>query len=363
MKLETSNLSFCRSLEPGEGMMYGVRTGAKPPYRGEALVPVAVETKTVRGTISNYIAENKTLNPENANPQSIDVALMPPGCDRLAIGYALTVVPGSVAPHASNNTEIAANFKELIEKYRIRGGYRFLAARYLWNVANGRPLWRNALIMTDKVVEIVVGDEQPVTITLDKTPLDLRTYPGDQAMEEAFGAEAFNRLADRVAGALSGEGPAVRLDVLMHGQVGAAQQVYPSQEFVREEEAEKTKRKNDGHGIGKVLSSTRIFHKGQEIRQATLHTQKIGNALRWIDEWHGKDEHGAVPVDPYGALTMQATCLRPNKGKTHFYAYIKKPALIENVLDSDASLDDEVYGPVHYFFAMLVRGGVFGTKD
>jgi CRISPR-associated protein Csy3 len=94
-----------------------------------------------------------------------------------------------------------------------------------------------------------------------------------------------------------------------------------------------------------------------------MHTQKIGNAIRWIDEWHGDDAHGAVPVDPYAALTLEATTLRGKEGKNNFYAYLKKPEVIIEPLNSGAAPDAKTFGPTHFFMAMLIRGGVFGSKS
>jgi CRISPR-associated protein Csy3 len=369
-QLQTSNLSFCRSLETSEGRMYGIHVG-KPPSEGDDvlwlnLAPVVVQQKTVRGTISNYLPPNKEYKFENANLQSIDVALMPEGCDHLAMAYSVTIVSNSLEPYATHEPKVKANFKELSTTYSQKGGYLHLAKRYLWNILNGRAFWRNTVVMFDKTVEVRIDGKLRAVVRAEAggKGLDLRAYPGDEAMGGAIEPKkAFESMSREMAEALAGSGPALVLDVLMHGRIGSGMQVFPSQEFVRGDEAEKLKRANGNHDVGKVLASTVTSYRGQPVRQAVMHTQKIGNAIRWIDEWHGDDAHGAVPVDPYAALTLETTTLRKRDGKNNFYAYLKKPAAIIAPLSDGAALDAEAFGPTHFFMAMLIRGGVFGSKS
>lgn len=370
VQLQTNNLSFCRSVETSEGLMHGILTG-KSPSDGNKILrenfkPVPVEQKTVRGTISNYLKPGKDYNFENANLQTIDVALMPEGCDRLAMTYSVTVVSNSVEPYATHEHKVKMNFKDLSTAYNQKGGYGYLAKRYLWNVLNARPLWRNLVTMSDIKVELRI-DGKLVAVVLPQSGgsrLDLRSYPGDEAMERAVEpAGSFISISREMAESLAGTGPALVLDVLVHGKIGSGMQVFPSQEFVRGDEAEKLKRANGNNNVGKVLASTSVSYGGQRVRQAVMHTQKIGNAIRWIDEWHGNDDYGAVPVDPYASLTLETRCLRDNKANNNFYAYLKKPSTVISPLNNGGNLDSPEFGPTHFFMAMLVRGGVFGSKS
>jgi CRISPR-associated protein Csy3 len=296
---------------------------------------------------------------------------MPEGCDRLAMTYSVTVVSNSPEPYATHDPKVKTNFKELSTAYNQKGGYLHLAKRYLWNILNGRAFWRNAVVMFDKTVEVRIDGKLRAVVRAEAggKGLDLRAYPGDEAMRRAVEpAEAFDSISREMAASLAGPEPALVLDVLMHGKIGSGMQVFPSQEFVRGDEAEKLKRANGNHDVGKVLASTITSHGGQQVRQAVMHTQKIGNAIRWVDEWHGDDDHGAVPVDPYAALTLEATTLRKKDGKNNFYAYLKKPeAIIAPLNDAsannDTALDAQAFGPTHFFMAMLIRGGVFGSKS
>ena len=364
--LKSNNLSFCRSIEPSEAALFGIVIG-HPASTGDtinraALVPVEVEQKTVRGTISNYVPPKATYNFENANLQTIEVAFLPPGCDRLAMTYSATFVPNSLAPYATNSLQVKKSFEELSKTYSEIGGYRHLAKRYLWNIVNGRALWRNSLMMFDKQVEIRMDGKLQASV--DPGRFNLGGYPGDDGMKAVLTEPVFDMLTGAIAEALSGDGPVKVVEVLIHGRVGVNMQVYPSQEFLRGEQAEKLKRANGNFDVGKALAFTRVSYKGREVRQAVMHSQKVGNALRWIDEWHADAEHGAVPVDPYAALTLEATTLRPSTGSTNFYSFLNKPELVIKPMNSDnPDLEDAALAPAHYFMAMLIRGGLFGSKS
>ena len=77
----------------------------------------------------------------------------------------------------------------------------------------------------------------------------------------------------KIARALSGEDLPLRFQVTGAGNLGFGQEVYPSQEFT------------EAKG-GKVLAGKPCG----DGKQAMMHSQKIGNAIRTIDTWHSKAE-------------------------------------------------------------------------
>ena len=90
------------------------------------------------------------------------------------------------------------------------------------------------------------------------------------------------------------------------------QEVFPSQEYVREEKADKQ--------LSRVFAKLPTFYGGRELMQASMHSQKIGAALRHIDIWHGSDEHDApIAVNPYGGVQETSAVLRDAKTKRSFY--------------------------------------------
>ena len=88
---------------------------------------------------------------------------------------------------------------------------------------------------------------------------------------------------------------------------------------------------------------------------ATIHSQKIGNAIRTVDNWYpDAAETGPIAVEPYGAVTTQGKAYRQPKAKTDFYS------LFDNWMMKDIAPSSEQQ---HYVMAVLIRGGVFGDKN
>ena len=151
----------------------------------------------------------------------------------------------------------------------------------------------------------------------------------------------------------------MNLKVTWRARVNEYAQVYPSQVYPG------TDVKADERG--KTLSSIQRTVGFRDVRAAILHQQKIGAALRWIDDWHGVEEFGEepVPANPYAGVQEMGVALRA-KGKKNpiknpaksLYDILAKPAAIET------DMQEGTVGP-EYFFVManLVRGGVFGEKS
>ena len=131
------------------------------------------------------------------------------------------------------------------------------------------------------------------------------------------------------------------LEVSCFSQVGRAQEVYPSQELVLD------KGKNEK---SKILYSVNGC--------AAMHSQKIGNAIRSIDNWYPEFSNsqtgaGAIAVEPYGSVTNLGRAYRTPKDKQDFYTHFDKWARGDSI-----NTEEE-----HYVLAVLVRGGVFGESD
>jgi CRISPR-associated protein Csy3 len=179
-----------------------------------------------------------------------------------------------------------------------------------------------------RVEHIVNG--APVTCwTFDALKFSLRDFNVPDGSEKDLAA-----LADLVARGLGDKGH-VLLRVTAHARLGAAQEVYPSQELILDK------------GTGK--KSKTLYHV-QGI--AGIHSQKLGNALRTIDDWHREvAEIGPIAVEPYGSVTTFGKACRKPADKEDFYnlldAWILK--------DKAPSLEQQ-----HFVMATLVRGGVFG---
>ncbi|MEN9501648.1 MAG: hypothetical protein RI964_933 [Pseudomonadota bacterium] len=333
-----SMLNYTRSIIPSNGVFF---------YRdGEQEQPITVHQQTVRGTIANYgnVYKNdkqddkelaKQLDPANANIQRIDVCYLPDAVDTFCLRFSVTFAAHSLAAGACNEPEYAKALEQFAQSYKDKGGYDELAGRYLQNILNGRWLWRNRY-----------AAEKSVTLSYEGQTLTFAMATDLEADYRA--ALGYSALRTALAGALSGERGVLRLQVTAGGVLGFGQEVYPSQEFV---EGKKDK----------TLASVKV---AGDVRQAAMHSQKIGNALRTIDDWHVRAaDYGKIAVEPYGVVAQRAEAVRLPNSKNDLYTYLKDLAtLTERVVAANAGA---LPAEAHYVMACLIRGGVYsgGKKE
>lgn len=333
-----SMLNYTRSIIPSNGVFF---------YRaGEQEQPIAVYQQTVRGTIANYgnVYKNdkqddkelaKQLDPANANIQRIDVCYLPDAVDSFCLRFSVTFAAHSLAAGACNEPDYARALELFAQSYKANNGYDELAGRYLQNILNGRWLWRNRY-----------AAEKSVTLSYEGQTL---TFAMATVLEADYSDEkGYAELRAALAGALSGERGVLRLQVTATGVLGFGQEVYPSQEFV---EGKKDK----------TLASVKV---AGDLRQAAMHSQKIGNAIRTIDDWHVRAaDYGKIAVEPYGVVAQRAEAVRLPNSKNDLYSYLKDlEGLTERVIAAKVgALPPEA----HYVMACLVRGGVYsgGKKE
>lgn len=357
-------LNYSRSISTGEGFMYGMKRNEEGGYD---LLPVEVVKRGIRGTISNYsniyngsevlddaAVDKQVKDPKNANLQQIESAYLAADCTRLAIKYSVIFQAESLRPSGCNSKDFFDLVTDVVAKYKALGGYRELAKRYFWNIVNGRTMWRNGLSQ-NKTVEIKVDNDKTYNFASDGISL--------AKFDKAELPAGSNELVEAIAEALAGNRPPLFLEVLISGELPAGAEVYPSQEYMPEAEKQRNK------DIGKILSSTVITWEGRkDFRHATMHSQKIGNAIRCIDEWHGRmDEFGTTPIEVYGYVLAQNDALRLPKAKDtahglDLFSYLMNLEAIAAELDA-ADNAAEIDGNIHYLVAVLIRGGVFSGES
>lgn len=341
-KLDLPNmLNYTRSIIPSNGVFFYVEDGAEKP--------VTVTQQTVRGTIANYgnvykkdkqddkeIA--KQLDPENANIQRVDICYLPNHIERFHLRFSVTFAPHSLASGACNHPAYADLLVKFAETYKAHSGYETLAERYLQNLINGRWMWRNRYA-ADKEVVITISGAKEVAYTFKVQA----NYEHDYSKDTGFA-----ELKTGIMNALSGDEAVFRINITGSGVLGMGQEVYPSQEFVEAHHNSK---------VSKVLCS--IPPTG-EMRQAAMHSQKIGNAIRTIDDWYIDEnrDYGKIAVEPYGVVPSRSEAVRlPNTG-SDLYTYLKNLEHWTESLSSGKSIPDEV----HYVMACLIRGGVYSGE-
>ena len=330
-----SVLAFERKLDPSDAQFFagnwGQRTGV-PTW-----APVTIREKSVRGTISNRL-KTKDQDPakldaaiENPNPQTVDVAALPADADTLKVSFTLRVLGGTGTPSACNNADYQVKLLSTVKGYADTHGFGELARRYAHNLANARFLWRNRVGAEQVEVQVqhMVQGQAATTWTFDGLQLSLRDFDAPATAERDI-----QPLTDLIAQGLAGKSH-VLLQVTAFARIGAAQEVYPSQELILDKGTSK---------------KSKTLYAVQGV--AGIHSQKLGNALRTIDTWHPDvAELGPIAVEPYGSVTTLGKACRKPTDKLDFY----------NLLDGWL-LKDKVpaTGQQHFVMATLIRGGVFG---
>ena len=331
-KLTTASvLAFERKLANSDAVMHSGYWDDRAA--AEKWPPLAVQTKDVRGTISNRMKTAIADDPakmdaeiEKANLQRVDVAALPFDADTLKVHFTLRVLGGLATPSACNSPEYQSALAEKVNGYIQHNSFAELATRYAENIANGRFLWRNRVGAEAVEVHVTHGDNRWV---FDGYSFNLRKLSQPTGDLKA--------LSDVIQKGLEGEDFAfITIDAFV--KLGQGQEVFPSQELILDKgKGDKSKVLYDVSGV------------------AAMHSQKVGNALRTIDTWYpDADEVGPIAVEPYGSVTSRGKAYRQPKDKMDFYT------LLDNwiIKDKEPELNQQ-----HYVIATLVRGGVFGKAD
>ena len=294
-----SVLAFEKKLVPSDGYLYGTNWNAKSES-----IPLHLQEKSVRGTISNRLKAAVRNDPaklnaevEKANLQTVDSCALGTDQDTLKLHFTLKVLGGIARPSACNNSEFKQSYSATVTGYLEREGFRELAKRYAINIANARFLWRNRVGVENIEVEVKV---------LNKNDEHQWTFDATQFSTRGFDANnnQVDELAARIAKALASDNDFLMLEITCYAQVGKAQEVYPSEELVLDK----------GKG-----EKSKVLYQVNEI--AAMHSQKIGNALRTIDTWYPDFDNpeksaGPIAIEPYGSVTNLGRAYRAPSGQT-----------------------------------------------
>jgi CRISPR-associated protein Csy3 len=348
---ETGMLAYARSVQITEGLFF-----ATSSEDAAKKTPIEVLEKGVRGQSS----EDKAKNPGKSNPQSVEYAVIPQGHDGVELSFSIRFMPLSLRPHACGNTNVGETHVRLASGYKAAGGYSVLAELFAWNLANARFAWRNRFQADAMTVTVAFEGRE---IAFDPLKLSLEKPAGPEVMQDAMISGSMDDLAaliDGIAHGLSNtDKEAFTVSVRWNAPMLAGQEIFPSQEYVRDA------KKDDQ--LSRIYAKLPTRIESRTIGQASMHSQKIGAALRHIDVWHGSDSHdAAVAVNPYGGVQETSDVLRSassNGGvKNSFYDLRAKAAQLLEAVEAAAKPSD-LSGDVHFVMANLVRGGVFGSSS
>ncbi|TCK60434.1 type I-F CRISPR-associated protein Csy3 [Seleniivibrio woodruffii] len=331
-----SVLAFERKIDVSDALFYGGKWDDKANYG--TWPQIELKQKSVRGTISNRMKAKEddpakfNAKIESANLQTVDVAALPSDADTLCVRFSLKVLSGIGTPSACNLAEYQEKLKATVEAYKAEFGFKILADRYAYNIANGRFLWRNRV--GAEQVEVVVN-----RVSAGKTEKSW-TFDGFEYPLSDFSKtdKKVSELGDAIADGLAGSSFVI-FDVTAFARLGKGQEVFPSQELIL-----------DG-GSGKGKKSRTLY---EVSGAAGLHSQKVGNAIRTIDTWYDDLAEMPIAVEPYGSVTSLGCAYRQPKDKTDFYN------LLDNWMLKDKKPSAENQ---HFVMAIFVRGGVFGEAE
>ncbi|MDQ7014894.1 MAG: type I-F CRISPR-associated protein Csy3, partial [Gammaproteobacteria bacterium] len=300
-----SVLAFEKKLVPSDGFMYGTCWTSRNEV--DSTAALKLKEKSVRGTISNRLKAAIKNDPmklnaevEKPNLQRVDSCALLPEQDTLKLHFTLKVLSGVQNPSACNNQAFNDSYSQAVSEYIEADGFSELAQRYALNLANGRFLWRNRVGAENVEVQVkLLSGGSDESWTFDAAALSTRHFDDRD--------EQVQSLAQKIAAALAGEVDFILLDVTAFAQVGAAQDVYPSEELVLDKGNSKSKK-------------SKILYHVNDV--AAMHSQKVGNALRTIDTWYpdfAELNTGPIAVEPYGAVTNLGKAYRNPKQKADFF--------------------------------------------
>jgi CRISPR-associated protein Csy3 len=358
-----SVLAFEKKLVPSDGYFYGTKWNEINFDNLQEIKkqPLRIELKRLRGTMSHQPKNNSNnvdklkedTNLQDANPQMIEACSLNENQDTLNMHFTLKILSGLEQPWVSNGKEFNILYPQIIKKYHEKFGFKELAKRYGLNIANARYLWRNRVGVENIKVLVKINNHENI-LKFDAKKFDLKNFDYQPEGDLKI-------LADHIANALAGvneyQDNALILDINVFAKVGIAQDVYPSQEFVKQE---KNPSRNE-EKVSKVLYKIKL-DEAKEI--AGMHSQKIGNALRTIDSWYPEpndNDNNPIAIEPYGQVTTRNMVYRDTPND--FYTLIKKIILDSKELRLDSEFNKKEYEKnLHYIVAVLIRGGVFSEK-
>ena len=329
-KLKTASvLAFERNLDISDAFF----TQQNSQNKDSKAQPVSIKEKSVRGTISNRLKNPEKTDPakldaeiEKANLQRVDSAALDEDCDTLVVTWSCKVLPFSGKPSVCNDQDYQQALVSTVQDYLDNQGVGELARRYATNIANARWLWRNRVGAESIIVNVscdIDGTKQ--NFEFDAKSISLKDFNTDDSK--------INELAELIEKGLNDDAFII-LYVKATAIIGYGQEVYPSQELVLD--------------TGKTKSKELYQINGK----AGMHSQKVSNAIRTIDDWY-PDAEFPIAVEPYGAVTTLGAAFRQPKAKMDFYSLFDNWVLKGETPDVNQQ---------HYVMGVLIRGGVFGAS-
>lgn len=325
-----SVLAFERKLETSDALMYAGNWGETNEPMAQEWQHIPITKRQNRSTQSAYgIDDAKKSEPNPVSSDSDDANLLHDK-DTLKVSFSIRIIGNVGKPFACNDPAFSNALDLKMNSYKEEG-FRTLAFRYAYNIANGRFLWRNR-VCAEKILIKVKADGQDSELTFNpRSDFSLNDF-----IENANNPD-LQTLANVISIGLNGDGNNFSyIEIDAYVKLGNGQHVFPSQEMNMGEKK-------------KVLFSLPVGNDGKEC--AAIHNVKIGNAIRTIDDWYNGAEF-PIAIEPYGSVTQMGQAYRKNRADGDFYSLLISWLNDEELNDNDKN----------FIVANLIRGGVFGKK-
>lgn len=333
-----SVLAFDRKLEPSDALMFsGNFENINNENEWKAIELFERRNRAVKSNFKPEVLDNEEeLQKQIAEPNLAwgDDASLSHNHDTLKLSFTLRINSGINEPSVCNNAGFKDRYNEVIAEY-IETNIDELANRYAYNIANGRFLWRNR-VGGQKMLIFVNHPSLEKDLEFDAYAFSLGQTTSDNPK--------IKKLADLIKAGLKGDDK-ILLKIKAFVQLGNGQRVWPSQEMVL------------GGASGE--KSRHLFSLSGDAsneRHAAMHCEKIGNALRTIDDWYPKfaETKSPIAIEAYGSVTQRGVAYRSSRNDF-------KTLLLKWLSAEDTSQIDEK--EKHFVVAMLIRGGVFGEGE
>lgn len=344
-------LAFEQSITPTHFAMYAARAmGAKH----EELVPVSVTQQPLRGL--NATSKTTEEKKSQAVLQVVESAVLFPETPVLVIKGLLTLTSRSFRPHSCIVPEFAVLHSAVMQRARERGVFAELARRYALTLASGSWTWRNAAESETCVVSVAWKEDGA------RRELRFEQLPTPSRDEDLFNFEApeyvsyksdLQTLAGLLEKGMFEPSPrCFKLEVRADLYMGGGSRVYPSQSWASKSVVEASKAEWGGNGSSGVTRWLAKFELPDGGNHAFINSCKVGNVVRRIDTWYGSSPCEPIPVEVFGANSHRGVALRSAKASSAFGA-----------LDAVASSKEMSQEQLLYYVALMVRGGVLGSKE
>ena len=318
-----SMLAFERKLETSDALMTAGNWQDLTQDKSTWL-SIEITKRQNRSTQSAFGTAPKKMAKPNPVSSDSDDANLPHDKDTLKVSFTLRIIGNLGEPFACNVPDFEKAIKEKVAEYKEEG-LKELSHRYAQNIASGRFLWRNRVSAKQVCVRVNVNDNE-TPIVFDGYEFPLNDF--DEKRDDA----ELKRLADAIFQGLKSTNDFCCLDINAFVQLCNGQHVFPSQEM------------NMGDSKGK-----KVLFKLDNC--AALHSVKVGNAIRTIDDWYDDKAEFPIAVEPFGAVTQRGQAYR----KTKIDLYTLMLAWVNNTAITHEQKS--------FVLANLIRGGVFSGKS